>query len=128
MNPVLPLCFFALFCVILQKTSGEISPAFKTFLTCGAGILFFLFFSKHIVPVFTFVSSLSSRGNLSQYFTLLWKAMGIALLVSVSAGICRDLGEEGVAGKLEICGKALILSLSLPVLQKIMEFIGEMTG
>lgn len=123
---ILPLCFFAILCVILLKISGDFSPKFKVFLGCGAGIVFFSLFAKWASPVFHYLKNLTEGIAMGDWFALLFKGLGIAILVSVSTGICRDLGEESVAGQLELCGKGVILSLSLPVMKKIMEFVGEM--
>ena len=61
-------------------------------------------------------------------FSILWKGLGVSLAVSVTASFCRDLGEEGVASKLEMCGKGAVLSLTLPILEDVLDLIGEMLG
>ncbi len=128
MNSVLLLSFFALFSVILLKLTEDFSPKFKGFFLCGASCLFFIMFIKQVSPAFHFLTKITQASGFSSLFQLLLKALGIALLVSISASFCRDLGEEGVASKLELCGKGAILSLSLPVLQEILKFVGEMTS
>jgi len=121
------LCAFALLTVFLIQSTGELSPKFKIFLVCGAGIVFFFVLLDFLLPILAFFTQITSASEFSALFTLLYKALGIAMLISVSASICRDLGEESVASKLEVCGKGAILSLALPLFEKIMEFVGEMT-
>jgi stage III sporulation protein AD len=58
-------------------------------------------------------------------FSLLYKALGICILTSVASSFCRDLGEEKIAEKLELCGKAALMFLSLPVLEYLLNLIGE---
>ncbi len=128
MTAILPLCFFAILCVILQRLGGELAPKFKGFLACGAGCVFFLLWVRYLAPFFSYLNTLISQTELQEPFSLLLKALGIALVTSVSASICRDLGEEGVAAKLEVCAKGVILSLSLPLLKQILQFVGEMTS
>jgi stage III sporulation protein AD len=105
-----------------------LAPKFKLFLGVAAGIVFLFTFAKWIEPLYSYIKALTSQGESASYFLLLFKGLGISFLISVSAEICRDMGSEGIASKLELCGKGAVLSLSLPVIKKILEWIGEMAG
>ena len=126
MTDLLPLCFFALLGAILTKICDELFPRFKPYLLCGIGVVFFLLFAKWVFPLVEKISSLGNKTQVPELFRLLYKGLSLALLVSVSASFCRDLGEEKIAAKLEVCGKGAILYLSLPVLEQILNWIGEM--
>ena len=128
MTSVFFLCFFAFFCTVILNVFSEISPKFRFLMLCGAGLLFTSLFLKEIAPYFSYLKTMVADSQFGSYFSLLIKATGISLLITLSADLCRDLGEENTAGKLELCGKAAILSLSLPLLTKILEFIGELTN
>jgi len=127
MNTALILSFFALFCTVILNVFSEISPKFRSLMLCGAGILFAFLFFKELLPFVSYLQRMISPSEFSPFFSLLIKASGISLLITLSADLCRDFGEESTAGKLELCGKAVILSLSLPLMTKIMEYIGELT-
>lgn len=122
------VCLFALFSVILIKISGEISPKFRFLLLAGSSICLFFAFFRTTAPVLEEVTSLFDTATLGGAYRLVMKAVGIAFLVAISSSFCRDLGENGVAEKLELCGKSVILALSMPVLAEILNFIGELAS
>ena len=125
---MIALCFFSLLSVVVIKISSEISPKFRFLLiaACGTCLLFSFF---HLVsPFLESLSLLFDTEGFEESFRLILKALGIAFLVSITASFCRDLGEGGIGDKLELCGKGAILALSLPILKKILDFIGELVS
>ena len=122
---LLPLCAFALLAGILAKVSEELFPKFKPLILTSCGILFFLHFFANLSPILEKVFSLGKESAYPVLFSLLFKGFGIALLVSVSASFCRDLGEEKIAERLELCGKGAVFYLSMPILEYLLNWIGE---
>lgn len=122
------VCFFALFSVILIKVSGEISPKYKILLLTGCGICLLFAFLRTASPVLEAMTSLFDNDMIRGPFRVMMKAVGIAFLITISSSFCRDLGENGIAEKLELCGKSAILALSVPVLTEILDFIGELNS
>ena len=122
---LLPLCGFGLLAVILLKISEESFARFKPFILASCGAAFFLYFVLRIAPIWKKLVELGSKTDYSALFQLLFKGFGMALLISLSSSLCRDLGEEKVAERLELCGKGAILYLSLPILENLLTWIGE---
>lgn len=125
---IVTVCFFALFSVILVKVSEEISPKYRILLLAGCGACLLILFLRTTSPVLETMASLFQTELIQGPFRLIMKAVGIAFLVAVSSSFCRDLGESGVAEKLELCGKSAILALSVPILTEILDFIGELAS
>ncbi len=121
-----PLCVAGLFGLILAKILDEVAPKFKPLLLLGISLFFFLTFSLFVSPLIQTFSALGEESTSPHLFRLLYKGLGIALVVSVSSSFCRDLGEERIAEKMELCGKGALLYLSLPVLEQILKLVGEM--
>ena len=48
------------------------------------------------------------------YVGTLLKILGIAFAAQFGVQICNDAGETAVAGKVELCGRVLILACALP--------------
>lgn len=48
------------------------------------------------------------------YVGILLKIIGIAYAAQFGAQICSDAGESAIAGKVELCGRVLILAAALP--------------
>lgn len=117
------LCAFALLAVVLSITVRESQPRFSALVVTAAGVVFWLFAVKELLPVVQAMADLTEKNGLSDSFSALFRALGLALVISFSAGFCRDLGENGVAEKLEFCGKIAVLSLALPTLKALIAAI-----
>lgn len=126
MKQALSLCFFALFAVILSGVLSGITAKYKGVFCAGCTVLFFLYFVRLLQPILQSFSQILSKANLSGLFENVLKGLGISILVTICSSFCRDLGEDSIASKLEIGGKAIILTLSLPILQEILNLIGEL--
>ena len=50
----------------------------------------------------------------TEYVGVLVKIIGMAYLVQFGAEICRDAGESAIGSRVELGGRVLILSLTLP--------------
>ncbi len=74
---------------------------------------------EETVKLFEELAEISGIQN--RYLRLIIKMIGIAYLCEFSAELCRDAGENSVAGKIELGGKVLILSLSVPI---VYQFLG----
>ena len=61
-------------------------------------------------------------------WSLLLKALGVAFLTETSATICRDSGENTLAGWVETAGKLEILLLSFPLIRTVMETVADLLG
>ena len=80
----------------------------------GAIILYYVVdYLKNIVK---FLNSLSSTGISSNFIILLVKITGISILTEFAVSICKDMGESSIASKVDLGGKILVISLSIPVI------------
>jgi len=54
------------------------------------------------------------------------QALGIGFITQSAADICRDSGESSLAAKLELCGKAQILIIAIPMLKSLLSSVSGM--
>ncbi|MBQ9151725.1 MAG: stage III sporulation protein AD [Clostridia bacterium] len=64
----------------------------------------------------------------SETWLILLKALGIAFLTETAASICRDSGEGGLAGWVEMAGKLEILLLSFPLIRTVLDTVAALLG
>lgn len=95
-------------------------------LACGA-MLFLLLGDKmrEAVGAFRDMAELAAIDNGKT--ALILRVLGISLLSEFAAQACRDAGENGIALRVELGGKVMLLTLSLPLLREITQLILEMT-
>lgn len=51
------------------------------------------------------------------------KTVGIAILTRITAEVCRDAGEGGIAAFAETAGAAMALSVAVPLLRAVLETV-----
>lgn len=60
------------------------------------------------------------------YLSSLIKVLGVSYVAEAAAQICADLGESGLAMKVQLAGKLCVFSLTAPILLKLLETILEL--
>lgn len=80
-------------------------------------------------PVVTLLEELETLGNLDGgSLTILLKAAGLGLTSEIAGSICADSGSSALGKALRLLGTAAMLCCSVPMLEKLMEFVQEMVG
>lgn len=106
----------AFLAVILRQQRPE--QALAVSLAAGLGILA-LVVSKALPVIGSLRELLEGAALPAEYGAILFKALGICLLTQLAADACRDAGEAALASKAELAGKLLLLTLALPLFEKI---------
>ena len=106
----------AFLAVVLKPQRPELALA----LTLLAGIGVTAAVLARVVPVLQTAQSLLDQAALSgETGKLLFKSLGICLLTQLTADVCRDAGENGLAAKTELAGKVTMLALALPLFEQV---------
>ncbi len=108
--------------IIIKQIKNELSFALKA----AGGIIIFGITVLMLEPLVLKINELSSAMGNAEYFSIMLRSLGIALLCQITAGICRDCGEENTALGVEMASKAEILVLCLPLIEKILEYAKEL--
>lgn len=83
----------------------------------------------YLEPVFSFLSDLSSVGNFQDgMLEALLKVAGITLVSEITAAICTDSGNGSLGKMLQVLGSGVILYLSLPIFQILLDLLTEVMG
>ena len=102
-------------------------PVLAMLVSLAAGILIFLKLIQSLVKLITEINSLAQSANLNiDYMVLILKVVCIAYLGEFAAQICRDAGENGIAQKVDLGVKLVIMLLALPLLETIIETVTEL--
>ena len=106
----------ALLSMLLKEAGGK----YATAVCLVAGVLLVGWFVSRLSPTLAVFGQLMRQGPLAPYAEPVLKALGIGYVVELGGGVCRDVGAEGVAQKLELCGKAELLAVGLPLLSRLL--------
>ena len=74
--------------------------------------------------IINILTTLSNKTGInSQYIGILLKITGIAILTEFAVSICNDAGESAIATKIDLGGKIIIISISIPIIVALLELI-----
>jgi len=112
----------ALCALVLQKNVQELGLV----LALAAGALILGFSLRATEGVLGLMETMSGIAGLSPaVLSPVVKTVGIAIITRVTAEICRDAKESGIAAFVETAGASLALFAALPLLEAVLE---TMTG
>ena len=87
----------------------------------AAGALAALMVLPQLAQIVDGVTALATLGGVADsYMTPLLKIGGISLLMDFSAQACRDAGEDGLAMKVDLAGRVMLIALALPVMHTLL--------
>ena len=110
-----------LFLLLIRQFRPELAPPLNLCLT----LFLTLSAIAAMIPLLTYLKELEI-GKFEVYLPYIMKSMGISLLSTTAADLCRDSGEGSIANKLELLGKCEIVLLSLPLLKELLTLAQEL--
>ena len=121
---ILKVCIFCFTAVILILTLKEHNKSIAALISIVAGIGIMIYVLSQMVGIFEILENLSSKAHVeTKYLSLILKVAGISYLVEFGKNVCVDSGECALGTKLELAGKVMIVTLTIPILREILELI-----
>lgn len=102
----------------------QYKPEFTVYVSLIAGVIILFFVIEKLSGIIDLLESLSNKTAVnSEFLKLLIKITGIAFLTEFAVSICNDSGESAIANKVDIGGKIIIVSMSIPIISSLLETI-----
>ena len=121
---VMTVGILGLAAVLLATQLKAVRPEYATYLILAAGILVAFYTVGRWGTVLDMLQRYMDQLPIDAvYVTTLLKMIGIAYMIQLCAGLCKDAGYSAVAGQIETFGKLTILSLSLPVMLALLDTV-----
>ena len=103
----------ALLAVVLKKDN----PVFAVLIGLAGSILIFFMILPRLGAVIDMLRTIGdSLGSGYAYVSVVLRVIGIAYIAEFGSSICADAGESGLASRVELAGKVLILTTSAPII------------
>ena len=111
----------ALIIIVIVK---QYRPEFVIYVSLMAGVLILMMIMDKMGAIIELLTTLSNKTSINnEFLVLLIKITGIAFLTEFAVSICKDSGETAVANKVDLGGKVLIISMSIPIIASLLETI-----
>ena len=104
----------------------QYKPEFTLYVSLLAGVLILLFIMDKLDGIIDLLTTLSNKTAINnEFLVLLIKITGIAFLTEFAVSICKDTGESAIANKIDMGGKVIIVSMSIPIISSLLETVVE---
>lgn len=118
---IIGIGLIALIIIVILK---QYKPEFAMYVSLGAGILIFAIIATKLSGIIDVLKNLASKSSInSGFLVLLIKITGIAILTEFAVSVCKDSGESAIASKVDLGGKVIIISMSIPIMSSLLETI-----
>lgn len=118
---IIGIGLIALIIIIIVK---QYRPEFVIYVSLVAGALILLMVMDKIGGIIDLLTTLSNKTAINnEFLVLLIKITGIAFLTEFAVSICKDSGEAAIANKVDLGGKIIIISMSIPIISSLLETI-----
>ena len=123
---VLKIIGVGLISLIIIIIVRQYKPEFTLYVSLLAGALILVFIMDKISGIIDLLTSLSNKTAINnEFLSLLIKITGIAFLTEFAVSLCKDTGETAIANKVDMGGKIIIVSMSIPIISSLLETILE---
>ena len=124
---VIKIIGIGLISLIIIIIVRQYKPEFTLYVSLLAGALILVFIMDKIGGIIDLLTSLSNKTAINnEFIILLIKITGIAFLTEFAVSICKDTGESAIANKVDMGGKVIIVSMSIPIISSLLETIVQL--
>lgn len=121
----LQLFGFALLALFLYSVLKQYSPSYAVLCSTAACAVLLLVALDVVRPVLDMTRRLAAYSEWGDY-DVVCKAVAIALLTQWTQELCRESGQQALAGRVEFAGKAAMLVCAMPLFASLVELVMEL--
>ena len=115
---------FVLISLLLILFLKETKREFSIILAAACGIILFVTVADDLYDIATKIYDLSTQAdNINTYISLMMRILGISLIAQFVADLCRDSGENALASQTATASKVLILIMTLPLFETVINIV-----
>ena len=108
---------------VLAVTVKEYKKEFSLFIGIGTGIVIIYLLMDSMIQIKNlFGNMITAAGINSEYVSVMVKII-IAYICEFAVQFCNDANEKAIGAKIELAGRLLILTASLPIIENLFNLI-----
>jgi stage III sporulation protein AD len=122
MKEIFQIAAFGIISAVLILILKKDRPEYALQIGIVSGVIILFLIVGRISGIIAFIEKLAGDYNIdTEYIGIVIKIICIAYISEFGVQICKDAGENAVAGKMELAGKIIIATLALPVMGALIE-------
>lgn len=119
----------ALFSAVAGLFIKQYKPELALFVSLAAGAVILIALVIFIGKIKDELKQIFEEiGANTAIFSSVFKAMGICYLAKFATDVCKDFGQNSLAGKIELTGKICVALVTLPLVREILKVALELIG
>ena len=125
---IITVCAFGIVSACIIGVVRVLRPELATIAAAVAGVVVLTYVISAVAPFVSFIKGITEECGVQGYFVIMLKSLAISFCCKASSEICRDCGENSLASRIELAGKASIVLISLPIVQQLLDIAKDMMG
>ena len=121
---ILSIIIISVVVSVLAVLVKQNNPAYSVLLIIAFAVIIISVALSYLISLTdNIVDTVNSIEYASEFLKILLKAIAICILSDLASNICKDAGNTTVAICIDVITKIILLSLSLPLVDKLVEII-----
>lgn len=121
---IMQIVLFGITSALMYLILKEVQPNIAFLMILIATVIIFFYVLEQVKVMMNFIQLLATKASIEMYYLdTIFKIIGLAYIVEISANLIKDSGLTSLASKIELAGKIFILLLALPIIQAVIEMI-----
>ncbi len=121
---IVKIILAALITAIITLYLKKYNPELSLLASVAGGLIVIFLTADYIFGIAEYVKEFFSASGIdSDLLKIVIKITVLAYIIEFAAGTVRDFGESGLAEKVILAGKIIILSMSFPIIQSLFSLI-----
>ena len=119
---IIKIIGIGLIALIIIMILRQYKPEFVIYISLITGAIILYFIMNRLSGLINLLTNLSNKiSNGNAFLEILIKITGIAFLTEFAVSICKDSGESAIANKIDLGGKVIIISMSIPIISSLLQ-------
>lgn len=104
-------------------------PELAIQISLAAAVLIFVMAVPYLRSTVAMFQDIAAQVGIdSRFIGIVVKIIGIAYLAQFGAELCKDAGEGAIASKIELAGKLIIMTMSMPIMYKLLALVNDIVS
>lgn len=113
-------------CVIVVIVK-QIKPEFSIFIIIVSSIIMMVYIFNYFGDIIALFDNIVDKTGINaDLFKIILKIIGVGYLIEFASNLCAESGSPTIADKIVLCGKLIILTLCMPIINNLLNVVVEL--
>ena len=124
---ILKIAAFAIVAVVLIVLIKQEKKEIGVIISIFAAVAISVYTILKLDDVISLIYNLIDKSGVnSKYLEIIIKVVGISYIIELAKDVCIDSGETALGTKVEMAGKIIIVSMTIPIITGVIEVINKL--